>query len=819
MRRTLFSLGVALCLLPAAARADVDTAAVDRVELVGRAVLPANTFAKGPTSGRQLGSAPINGVQAPFVNKQPVLGFSAVLDNGDGTFLAMPDNGFGALENSADFRLRVYKIRPRFETALGGRGRIEVRSFIELRDPDRHIPFAITEAFSAERALTGADFDIESVQRASDGTLWFGDEFGPVLLHTDATGRVLEAPIPLPDFERGGEIRSPQNPFAEEGTVVRIMNAVRDHARRNGNADAAPIVSPSHLLLADRNPLSFEPSREAPEASGLTAASSEVFDVAQLKAAGYPVVPYTVNDEARMRELIALGVNGIISDRSDLLFRVVASMDLDNDGIADFLTPDGLIDDARFSAQGHRGSRDLRPENTLPAMEAGLDNLMSTLETDTGVSLDKISLLNHNPSISAQTCRRADGLPYTASDELLLRSLTAREIQTQFICDKVFRGPSQSNDRALSPVAVAFAAEQGLIDPYVMPTAQQLFDFVAFYAEYYATGPGSSEPQAELRARNAARVRFNLETKINPRQAARTFGPEEFVTALAGEIAASGLAARADIQSFDFRTLLDTQARFPEIRTVYLFGDFPTFDDPTLPDSDDSTNLQSIDGENTPWMAGLAWPYRSTALAQPFRARRSGGFEGMAVSPDGTKLVPLLEQPLVGAPAGQLLAHVFDTQTRSYTGRRFTYALDARGTAIGDFILTSENQGIAIERDNSQGDLGGFKALFQVELPALQGDASLVEPVQKSALVDLLAIADPFALSLPAQPGDVGLGTTFAFPFTTIEDVVVLRNGLVGVINDNNFPTSVGRHVGTGAPDDTEFIVLRLPEPALPTAR
>ena len=44
------------------------------------------------------------------------------------------------------------------------------------------------------------------MRRHSAGGLWFGDEFGPFLLHTDATGRVLEAPIPLPD------VKSPENP-------------------------------------------------------------------------------------------------------------------------------------------------------------------------------------------------------------------------------------------------------------------------------------------------------------------------------------------------------------------------------------------------------------------------------------------------------------------------------------------------------------------------------------------------------------------------------------------------------------------------------
>lgn len=81
-------------------------------QLEGRAILPAATFAQGPASGQQLGARPSNGLAVPFVNKQPVQGFSAALDNGDGTFNVMPDNGFGALENSADFHLRVYRIRP-----------------------------------------------------------------------------------------------------------------------------------------------------------------------------------------------------------------------------------------------------------------------------------------------------------------------------------------------------------------------------------------------------------------------------------------------------------------------------------------------------------------------------------------------------------------------------------------------------------------------------------------------------------------------------------------------------------------------------------
>jgi hypothetical protein len=175
----------------------------DEPQLEARAVLPALTFAAGPPSGSLLGTAPINGVTPPFPG-QPVQGISAVLDGPGDTYWAMPDNGYGAKENSADFLLRVYRFRPDFETANRGSGTVAVEGFVQLRDPDRRIPFAITNA-TGERLLTGSDFDIESVRIDREGDFWFGDEFGPWLVHTDATGKVLEAPIPLPG------VKSPQN--------------------------------------------------------------------------------------------------------------------------------------------------------------------------------------------------------------------------------------------------------------------------------------------------------------------------------------------------------------------------------------------------------------------------------------------------------------------------------------------------------------------------------------------------------------------------------------------------------------------------------
>jgi glycerophosphoryl diester phosphodiesterase len=159
---------------------------------------------------------------------------------------------------------------------------------------------------------------------------------------------------------------------------------------------------------------------------------------------------------------------------------------------------------------------------------------------------------------------------------------------------------------------------------------------------------------------------------------------------------------------------------------------------------------------------------------------------------------------LADGEAQTLLIHAFDIANRRYTGTRYQYSLDPRGTAIGDFQLFDDRHGVVIERDDTQGDLNGFKVIFEIELHGAE------QPVTKTLAVDLMKLSDPLQISNPGEPGDVGIGTQFAFPFVTIEDVVVLDRNIIGVLNDNNFPFSVGRHITTGQPDDTEFIIIRL---------
>jgi hypothetical protein len=184
--------------------------------LVGRAVLPVETYAPGPPSGNFY-TGPPNGIRFPLPS-QPVEGFSSIVaGRHPGEYLAMPDNGFGSKANSRDFLIRAYYIRPNFKTAEGGSGQVQVdlSEFIEFRDPDTQIGFKIVNEGTTERLLTGADIDPESLQRGAHGDLWVGDEFGPWVLHFDATGKLLDPPFAAP-----GGLHSPANPFFDPTTAT-----------------------------------------------------------------------------------------------------------------------------------------------------------------------------------------------------------------------------------------------------------------------------------------------------------------------------------------------------------------------------------------------------------------------------------------------------------------------------------------------------------------------------------------------------------------------------------------------------------------------
>ena len=207
---------------------------------------------------------------------------------------------------------------------------------------------------------------------------------------------------------------------------------------------------------------------------------------------------------------------------------------------------------------------------------------------------------------------------------------------------------------------------------------------------------------------------------------------------------------------------------------------------------------------------------------------RSGGFEGLAASPDGSRLFALLEKPLLtpaGAAEGRFLRIVeFDTARAAWTGRVLRYRTEDGTTSIGDFNMIDDRRALVIERDDGEGDPslacaagsnppGCFanparlKRIYVVDLGATDAEGF----VRKLGHIDLMAIRDPEGLARTRGDRAAGLpADRFGFPFFTIENVAVVDADHIIVGNDNNLPFSAGRHLTRA--DDNELILLRVPE-------
>ena len=208
-----------------------------------------------------------------------------------------------------------------------------------------------------------------------------------------------------------------------------------------------------------------------------------------------------------------------------------------------------------------------------------------------------------------------------------------------------------------------------------------------------------------------------------------------------------------------------------------------------------------------------------------FQSRRSKGYEGLASSPDGSKLYALLEGALwdetTKAPEqidGKQYLRVleFDVKAEQWTGRHWKYMLEANHHAIGDFNMISPTEGLIIERDNGEGtadkacpegqrradcfhDLAKFKRVYKVDL----NDSNANGALRKIGYVDLMAIADPNRLA--RKPLTKGVLT---FPFFTIENVDIVDGTHIVVGNDNNLPFSSSREPNQA--DDNELILLEV---------
>jgi hypothetical protein len=266
-------------------------------QLSGWASQSSSLRTPGPLSGRFL--APNLGVVPPFALGQPIPGWSGLLANEDGSYTALPDNGYGSKANSSDYIIGVYNASVEFKITGDGTnipGSIDNQAFIRFNDAQgllrngRGIDLPITAdlvnyrsgngfgldsgapvdpSIVSGRLLTGYDFDVESIARAADGTLWVGEEFGPYLLHFDASGTLIDEPAPHPF------LKSPSNPLVitQPGTETQGSSRGFESIALNGAKDklyaipeAAPVVDSLRAVPGDERVVEmfeFDPAARA----------------------------------------------------------------------------------------------------------------------------------------------------------------------------------------------------------------------------------------------------------------------------------------------------------------------------------------------------------------------------------------------------------------------------------------------------------------------------------------------------------------------------------------------------------------------------
>jgi len=197
-----------------------------------------------------------------------VQGFSSLVSLGENNYIALQDNGFGAMANSADYPLRWFRLSLELDNPPQQGNPVEVQGFVNLSDPDGLLPFAITHDDST-RFLTGADLDPESFVKMPDGSFWVGEEFGPSLVHFSAEGVVIEKPVDIPivpalrKYARGSPFyRTPDHPdlrfLRNHGTRDELANLPRS----GGIEGLAINASGNRVYVSVEKPLHDDPMGE-----------------------------------------------------------------------------------------------------------------------------------------------------------------------------------------------------------------------------------------------------------------------------------------------------------------------------------------------------------------------------------------------------------------------------------------------------------------------------------------------------------------------------------------------------------------------------
>lgn len=194
-----------------------------------------------------------------------------------------------------------------------------------------------------------------------------------------------------------------------------------------------------------------------------------------------------------------------------------------------------------FLKEGHRGTRGLMPENTIPAMRKAIDLGANVLEVDVHISQDKQVVVAHDPYLNHTFTLTPDGSEISPADarKYLLYQMPYAQIRQYDVGSKYFP---------------AYPKQQK-IKTYI-PLLGELIDSVESYTA----------------AKKLPPIIYNIEIKANPQQDG-VYQPEPatLVQMVMAVVQQKQLPAhRYYLQSFDIRQLQQAHAQYPEVVIGFL---------------------------------------------------------------------------------------------------------------------------------------------------------------------------------------------------------------------------------------------------------
>ncbi len=194
-----------------------------------------------------------------------------------------------------------------------------------------------------------------------------------------------------------------------------------------------------------------------------------------------------------------------------------------------------------FYKEGHRGTRGLMPENTIPAMTKAIEAGANIIEVDIYITKDKQVLIAHDPMVNVNHSLYEDGREIAKEDakKYVWRRMNYADIRKFDVGSKSYNGWPQ----------------QQKIKTY-MPLLGELIDSV----------------EAFTAARKLTPVIYNIEVKTSPKYDSLDYnaGPEEMIKAVMDVVNSKNIGKRFYIQSFDMRPLQVVHQKYPGVTIGFL---------------------------------------------------------------------------------------------------------------------------------------------------------------------------------------------------------------------------------------------------------